>query len=154
MACSSCSPFLLLFACSYRNLLGLEIINLGILDCNLYSLWLIFLILKIDVYCFCLYIYFLVRQPFLGIVFWKKYIDLNFLLHLSGGGSSIRLWYFWIPIHWVTWDFDHASYCLSVLFLLFSAFSDTCPISNLDLIWHCYLLVTGSWIFPPFGQLK
>ena len=45
--------------------------------------------------------------------------------------------------------------CLGVLFLLLiSASSDTCPISNLDLIWHCFLLVTGSWIFPPFGQLK
>jgi len=45
--------------------------------------------------------------------------------------------------------------CLSVLFLLLiSASSDTCPISNLYLIWHCYLLVTGSWIFPPLGSFS
>ena len=33
-------------------------------------------------------------NAFLGVGFWKEQIDLNFLLHLSGGGLSIRLRYF------------------------------------------------------------
>ena len=33
-------------------------------------------------------------NAFLGVGFWKEQLDLNFLLHLSGGGLSIRLRYF------------------------------------------------------------
>ena len=51
--------------------------------------WFIILILKIEGYCFCLCFFFFFSfsacNAFLRIGFWKEQINLNFLLHLSGG---------------------------------------------------------------------